>query len=167
MKLEFVQILKEDKSNHEAIKKLWTQFITELNENREKNTNEVDMIKGLELRIGIQGIREDMHFEICYLNDIPIGFSNYAVDIGGIKGVIDPGYGFIMGFYIHKNYRRQGIGKEMVYHIKNTLKNHNVKNIYTCPSPIIGEEFWKAMGFKDSNKIDPDDKLPIYISEIE
>jgi hypothetical protein len=39
--------------------------------------------------------------------------------------------------------------------------------MYLCPAPVTGEPFWSTMGFVDSGKIDPDEKLPIYIKKIE
>ena len=38
--------------------------------------------------------------------------------------------------------------------------------MYVCPDHITGEPFWKAMGFTDSGKIDPDDNKPIFIKII-
>ena len=35
--------------------------------------------------------------------------------------------------------------------------------MYICPDSVTGQPFWKANGYRDSGKIDPDDKKPIYI----
>ncbi len=38
--------------------------------------------------------------------------------------------------------------------------------MYICPDTVTGEPFWKANGYNNSGKIDPDDKKPIYIKDI-
>lgn len=165
--LKFIQIEKGNKKLYEELLKLWIPFINELDEHRGKHTA-ADVIENqVQKRVNIQGMRNDMHFEICYCNDAPIGFANFAVDLGGIKGILDTGYGFIMGFYILPGYRRQGYGRAGVNHIQDVFKSHGVKHMYTSPDPVTGEPFWSAMGFEDSGKIDPDDRLPIYIKSIQ
>ncbi|MDD5190706.1 MAG: GNAT family N-acetyltransferase, partial [Dehalococcoidales bacterium] len=76
------------------------------------------------------------------------------------------GYGFIMGYYISPNYRRRGFGREMFAHILQVFRAHGAEFIYLSPDPVTGEPFWSAMGFKNTGKMDPDDKLPIYIKDI-
>lgn len=164
--LKFSQIEKDNKVQYEELIKLWIPFINELDEHCGKHTDITVIENQVQKRVNIQGMRNDMHFEICYCNGVPIGFANFAVDLGGIKGLLDAGYGFIMGFYISPEYRRQGYGRTMVNHIQDVFKSHGVKYMYTSPDPVTGEPFWSAMGFEDSGKMDPDDKLPIYIKSV-
>lgn len=163
---KFLQIEKGNKLQYDDLLNLWIPFINELDEHRGKHTPSDVVENQVQKRVSIQGRRNDMHFEICYCNDVPIGFANFAVDLGGVKGILDAGYGFIMGFYISPKYRRQGYGRALVNHIQDIFRNHGVKYMYTTPDPVTGEPFWLAMGFVDSGKIDPDDKLPIYIKSI-
>ena len=107
-----------------------------------------------------------MHFELFFYEDVPVGFANFAIDTGGISGLIDKGFGFIMEFYIALEFRRKGYGKLFYNHIEETLKNDGTKNIYLTSDTITGVPFWIAMGFIESGKIDPDNKLPIYIKNI-
>lgn len=166
-KLKFIQIEKGNKKLYEELLKLWIPFINELDDHNGEHTA-IDVIeKNVQKRVNIQGMRNDMHFEICYCNDIAIGFENFAVDLGGIKGILDAGYGFIMGFYISPSYRRQGYGHAMANHINDVFKSHGTKYMYVNPDLITGKPFWSAMGFKDSGKMDPDDKLPIYIKSVQ
>ena len=164
-KISFVQIIKGNKQQYEDAIKLWIPFINELDSNQNTITEQKEIILSLERRINIQGTRDTMHFEILYCDDDGIGLVNYAVD-GGIKGLIEPGYGFCMGFYIKSEYRRKGYGRRMYEHMEKVLISHGVPYIYTCPDPVTGLPFWMAMGFTDSGIIDPDDKHPIYIKKV-
>lgn len=117
-------------------------------------------------RIGIQGLRDTMHFELMYCNDECIGICNFAIDLGGIKGLIDQGYGYIMGFYIAKDKRRLGYGREFFQHIENVLREDGANHIYLTPDEVTGLPFWESLGFINSQLIDPDEKLPIFIKMI-
>jgi len=166
-KLIFVQIEKDNEKNFNDASKLWISFLNELDSHNSKTRTSDEIIDNLRKRVSIQGQRKDMHFEICYLDSQPVGIANFAVDLGGIKGILDAGYGFIMGYYILPEFRRQGYGREMLNHIEIVFHSHGVKQLYTSPDPITGESFWSSMGFIDSGKTDPDDKLPIYIKNID
>ena len=166
-KLTFVQIEKNNEGHFNDATKLWVPFLNELDSHNSKTRTTDEILDNLRKRVNIQGQRKDMHFEICYLDSQPVGIANFAVDLGGIKGILEAGYGFIMGYYILPEFRRQGYGREMLNHIEKVFRSHGVKQLYTSPDPITGEPFWSSMGFTDSGKIDPDDKLPIYIKSIE
>ena len=47
------------------------------------------------------------------------------------------------------------------------IYSDGARRMYICPDSVTGEPFWKSNGYTDSGKIDPDDKKPIYIKEIE
>lgn len=117
-------------------------------------------------RVNIQGECDTMHFELILVNGTVAGFIMYAVDLGGIKNVIEAGYGYIMEFYVKPSFRRKNIGTQTYRHIKDIFDGHGVKKIYLTPDSKSGIPFWRAMKFKDHGKVDPDNLMPIYISEI-
>lgn len=117
-------------------------------------------------RVQIQGQRDTMHFELIFNNDILVGFVMYAIDLGGIKGLIEPGYGYIMELYIMPDFRRKGIASEVFMHIEGILKNQGAQRIYLTPDSASGVPFWQSLGFSDCGKIDPDNKMPIYLIDI-
>ena len=43
-------------------------------------------------------------------------------------------------------------------HIRDVLIKDGATDMFVGPDPVTGVPFWKAMGFTDSGKIDPDDK---------
>ena len=165
-KLTFVQIQKNNPKHYEDAALLWIPFIRELNSHRGVIDSEDTITGNLKKRIAIQGTRPDMHFEIAYQENKPTGIANFGVDLGTIYGLIEAGYGTVMGCYIKPEMRRKGFGREFFAHIENTLRRDGAKLMYVCPDEVTGKPFWKAMGFTDSGKMDPDEKLSIYTKEI-
>ena len=164
--LRYVQIEKGNEAHYEMASKLWIPFIKEVNEHDGINQSEEQIAYGLKKRISIQGGRKDMHFEIAFLNEEPLGIAMFAIDLGTVYGLLEKGYGTIMGFYIHPKYRRNGFGTLFSKHIEETLYFDGAKRMYICPDIVTGEPFWTSNGYTDSGKIDPDDKKPIYIKEL-
>jgi len=161
--ITYVQIYKEEHDLYKDLLPKWIDFIKELAEHENGSKTDDEIIHDLNRRINIQGIRKDMHFELLYCDNILVGFSNFAIDLGTIYGLIEAGHGTVMGFYIVPEFRRKGYGRLLFEHIEETLRNDGANQMYVCPDPVTGEPFWVAMGFRDSGKFDPDDKLPIYI----
>jgi len=104
-----------------------------------------------------------MHFELLYCGDAFIGFSNFAIDLGTVYGLLEQGCGTVMEFYIVPEHKRKGYGRLFYEHIEKTLQNDGASKVYVCPDCITGKPFWASMGFADSGKIDPDNEMPIYI----
>lgn len=165
-KVEYKQIFKDSVQDVEFAKQLWIPFIIETKENRGEIANIEQVEDNLMKRINIQGMRSNMHFELFFVDNECIGIANFAINIGGIRGIIDPGYGFVMGFYIIPEMRRLGFGKMFFEHIENVLKIDGANYLYLTPDAVSGIPFWNALGFEDSKKIDPDDQMPIYIKYI-
>ena len=165
--INFIQIEKDNAAHFEMASKLWVPFIEEVNEHDGTYKTKEQIADGLKKRISIQGRRKDMHFEIAFLNGTPIGIAMFAIDLGTVYGLLEKGYGTVMGFYIHPNHRRLGFGKQFWLHIEETLRVDGATKFYLCPDSVTGVPFWTAMGFEDSGLIDPDDKKNIYIKRQE
>ncbi len=164
--INFIQIEKDNAVHFERASQLWIPFIKEVNEHDGTYQSEEQIINGLKKRISVQGRRKDMHFEIAYVKGEPFGIAMFAIDLGTVYGLLEKGYGTIMGFYIHPKFRRKGLGTSFSRHIEATLYSDGARKMYICPDSVTGEPFWKFNGYTDSGKIDPDDKKPIYIKEI-
>ena len=165
--IEFKQIYENDTEIVNELTPLWINYMRELyiNELNIQKESDETITEWLHERVKIQGQRESMHFE-CILDDgVLIGFGFYALDLGGIRGIIDPGFGYIMEMYIVPNFRRKKYGTRMYEHMVENLKKDGASLIYLTPDTESGVPFWKRIGFTDSGKIDPDNKMPIYIKE--
>ena len=166
--IEWVQI---DKNDNQQIKKLeleWVAYMREIyaNDSEVMECSDEEIKGWLAGRVHIQGTCDTMHFELIIVNGIIAGFTMYAVDLGGIKNIMEAGCGYIMEFYVSPSFRRKNIGTRTYFHIKKTLEEHGVKKIYLTPDSKSGIPFWKAMQFEDCGKVDPDNLMPIYICEI-
>jgi len=164
--INYIQIQKENSKHVEDAKALWLPFTAELKKHKDERFYVDQVTDNLMKRIGIQGLRDTMHFELMYINNECIGVCNFAIDLGGIKGLIDKGYGYIMGFYITPDKRRLGHGRTFFQHIENVLIADGANYIYLTPDEVTGLPFWESMGFVNSHLIDPDEKLPIFIKKI-
>lgn len=164
-RLSYLQLVKENAEHFELAKPLWIEFNKEVNEHDGIIETDEEILTDLKRRINIQGSRPDMHFEIAFIGNIPIGISMFAIDTGTVYGLLPKGCGTIMGFYIIPEYRRKGYGKEFFEHIEEILNTQNSVMLYLTPDGVTGKPFWKAVGFIDSGKIDPDNKMEIYIKE--
>lgn len=165
-KLKFLQIENDNARHFELVRPLWLAFCREIGEHENASESEDEIICALQKRIGIQGSRPDMHFELAMCGEEVVGFAMFAIDLGTVYGLLEKGYGTIMGFYIKPEHRRQGLGREMFEHIENTLRSDGAPKIYLTPDSVTGVPFWTALGFANSGKFDPDDKKYIYIKDV-
>lgn len=162
--MRFIQIQKDNEIDLQQLLNMWIPYLREIDFNNTESDTELS--KYACQRVNIQGMREDMHFELCFDDNNLVGFAFYAVDLGGIKNIIEPGFGYIMEFYVLPQYRRQGYGKKIFEHIEKTFFSHGTKCMYLTPQKVSGEPFWSSLGFMDSGKIDPDNQMPIYIKKV-
>jgi GNAT superfamily N-acetyltransferase len=144
----------------------WIDYFHNLSWEEDEKPTDDEIKNDLNRRINIQGNRPDMHFELLFCDDVFVGFANFAISTGTLYGLLEAGYGCVMEFYISPEFRRKGYGKLFYEHIEKVLKNDGTQNIFLTPDPSIGKAFWPAMGFNDSNKIDPDNNYPIYLKNI-
>ena len=63
-RLTFIQIEKGNAEHYELAKRLWIPFSKELDEHEGIAETEDEILHDLTRRINIQGIRENMHFEV-------------------------------------------------------------------------------------------------------
>ena len=164
--LNFVQIYEEDNAICEMVRDLCVPYFEELNAHDGIIESKEILLDAINKRIAIQGKRKDMHFEIAFLNDIPIGIAMFAIDLGTVCGLLERGYGTVMELYIRPEYRRMGFGKEYWCHIEETLCKDGASRFYITPDSVTGIPFWMCMGFEDSGFVDPDSKVPIYIKQL-
>ena len=133
--LKFVQLQKDDEELFEMAKEVWLPFIREVHANDGKEEPDDQIIDGLKKRIGIQGARKGMHFEIALLEGEVIGISMFAIDLGTIYGLLDePGYGTVMGFYIKPAYRRRGYGRRFFGPLRKHSKRTAPKRCTSAPT---------------------------------
>lgn len=162
--MRFEQINKDNTEQYQTLLSLWIPYLREICDDDETaNETDEELAKYAKQRVNIQGSRNDLFFELVYQENECIGFAYYAVDLGGIKNLLEPGYGYIMEFYVKPESRRKGYATMMFKHIEEIFTKLHVPKLYLTPESKTGIPFWYQMGFKDSGLTDPDNHMPIYI----
>ena len=139
---------------------MWKKYMIEIGE---EETDD-DLLNGLVARINIANSNENVYFDMIWSGNIAIGFAFYSVD-GGIKGVIPPGYGYIMELYIEDSWRRRCIGTGGVKHVCERLNKAGCEKVYLTSIPK-SECFWTNSVFVKTDLLDPDNLLNILIRNI-
>lgn len=139
---------------------MWKKYMIEIGE---KETDD-DLLNGLTARIKIANSNANVYFDTIWSGNNAIGFAFYSID-GGIKGVIPPGYGYIMEFYIEDSWRRRHIGTGCVKHICESLSKAGCEKVWLT-SITESECFWANRGFVKTDLIDPDNGLNIWMSQL-
>jgi len=161
--VKFIQIYKEDTELYQVLLPEWINYMKEIDDEEQDPNFEEQILNDLQRRIKNQGTRKDMHLELFYYDDVFVGFAHFAIATGALYGLLEPGNGFIMEFYIIPKYRKKGYGKILYNHVENILINDGAKHICLTANHSTGEPFWIAMGFNDTGKIDTDNNLPVYV----
>lgn len=164
--IQFIQIQKDNEAHFQMASGLWIPYMREISEHDGISRFEGCITAELKKRIGIQGSRRDMHFEIVLVDGEPAGIAMFAIDLGTVYGLLEKGFGTIMEFYIRPDFRRRGIGTIFSCHAEEVLRQDGAANVYLCPDAVTGKPFWEAKGYSDSGKIDPDNQKPIYIKAL-
>jgi len=161
--MKYIQIQKDNDEQFQQLLDMWIPYLKEVG-----NTESDSVItKYGRQRVNIQGKRDDMHFELCFNDSNMVGFCFYAVDLGGIKDILAPNFGYIMEFYVLPQYRRQGYGSDIFKQIQKNFLSHSTESMFLTPEEVSAEAFWGSVGFVDSGKTDPDNHKPIYIKKVE
>jgi GNAT superfamily N-acetyltransferase len=165
--LDFIAVNPEDNRQMRTLRKLWLPYwIDETTRNGRKAEGRRKIYRRLKNRVVHAEKTPKTGFYALHLKGWIIGFSFFGL-AGGIKAAdIPPGYGMIMEFYIDPLFRRKGYATEMNNRIEELFRSWEISNVFLRPNPVTGRPFWKAVGYKDSMKVDPDDKRPIYIKTL-
>ena len=159
--IKYVQLYADNAANCALFESLMYEYIDEMNEHSKRPLPKKFQLKWINSIISMQG-PSDRHLELCYMDEIPIGFLYGKIDHEDHKGFIKPGYGYIMEFYVKPAYRRNGYGKMMFKRLERLFQMDGAKMMYLTADPVTGKPFWEAMGFADVHEKSPENQLPIY-----
>lgn len=163
--LTYESIEEKNDTQMEILYKLWIPYMREIyREDSEFNDTDEELKEGARQRVMAAAARKDMFFELVIdENQAYVGFLFYAVDHGGIPGVLPAGFGYIMEVYAAPAYRRRGYATQMYERMMEKFHMLHTEHFYLTPDFANGIPFWTAMGFRDSGLIDPDNQMPIYV----
>ncbi|MCC8167833.1 MAG: GNAT family N-acetyltransferase [Clostridiales bacterium] len=162
--LSYISIDETNESQLACLDALWIPYMREIyRDDPDFMDTDEQLRQGARQRVHASAVQKDMFFELAYNKEENcVGFLFYAVDYGGIPGVLPPGFGYIMEVYTAPEYRRRGYAAQMYERMRCQFLDRNVSTFYLTPDEESGMPFWKAMGFADSGLIDPDNHMPVY-----
>jgi GNAT superfamily N-acetyltransferase len=86
------------------------------------------------------------------------------------RALIEPlagnAWGEVMEFYVKPAHRANGYGKRMYAYIKNIFAQNGLRTISLTPSKNA-QRFWQQQGFRDTERIDPFNRAPVWASCVE
>ena len=158
--LKFVTA-KNNRKHHKLLESIMLPYCRELDNNVGRETPEATLKKFIASIVDMSEDK-DRFVELCYLDELLIGFAYGKIDRKTHRGYVRPGWGYIMEFYVKPEYRRKGYGKEIYKHLENIFKSNGVSNVWLTADPVTGEPFWSAVGFTNSREKSPENNLYIY-----
>ncbi|MDD4493763.1 MAG: GNAT family N-acetyltransferase [Eubacteriales bacterium] len=162
----FIQVQQDNSQHYEVFKNLMFPYNRELDENKlgSEPTSDEFILKFTQSCINMQGTH-DRHLELAFVDNEPIGFLYGKVDHEHHRGHKKIGYGYVMEFYIKPEHRRKGYGRIMLRRLEQHFSGHGIKRMY-LNTGASGEAFWKAMGFKPTDEIQPHNNMLIWEKDI-
>ena len=170
MSLTFIQIQKENKKDCETFAKLMRPYAAELDARSGKSMSPEAVAKWTNGIIEITSER-NRHLELCYHGDTPVGFlygaKDYAVNYPEHTGRLkQPGYGFVLVYFVLPEQRRRGYGREMFLRLEGIFKKEGATMIYLTTDTPAGIPFWQAMGFCATGERSADNGIEIYEKQV-
>jgi ribosomal protein S18 acetylase RimI-like enzyme len=172
--LQFVQIRKDNDKHRAEFKSLYWDFNDELCEHdpsllvspNPHYTAEEFRLKCFEGTLEMLG-DSDRHLELCYDGENLIGFLEGVVEHEHLVGFIKPGWGCVREFYVKPEHRRKGYGRAMAGRLERLFAADGAKMMYLTPDNVTGIPFWTAMGFIETEEINTDNDMKVWVKEIE
>lgn len=164
--IKYVQVSADNAENCKVYESLMYEYIDEMNEHSERPLPKEFQQKWINSIIAMQG-PTDRHLELCYVEEMPIGFLYGKIDHEDHKGFIKPGYGYIMQFYVKPDHRRKGYGKMMFKRLERLFHLDSAEMMYLTADPVTGKPFWEAQGFQNTMEKSPENQLYIYEKALE
>ncbi len=142
-------------------KKLMLLYAPEIDAHQNKTTPPEILSKWVDRIVELTDA-PDMFLELCYLDEIAVGFCYGKIDRPHYKGYFRPNWGYVMEFYVLPEYRRKGLGKKMFLRLQDFFENKGVSGIYLTSDPVTGKPFWEAMGFKSTGEFSSENNQEIF-----
>ncbi|WMM26799.1 GNAT family N-acetyltransferase [Tissierella sp. MB52-C2] len=113
----------------------------------------------------IERVKKQVIFlDLIKVNNKSIGFIIYQIDSPKSDWCQKEGFGFIREIYIEKELRKQGLGKLLVAHAEQSLKDKNVEEVYLTSDNNAA--FWNQCGYTLTHETGYRNEDPIYIKKV-
>lgn len=162
--MEYINIDKNNENHIAKFQELMKEYFGELDEH-ENNSTPSEIVEKYALNM-ISKLNEDRILKIVEDNGKFIGFCYAKIDRETDKGLVYPGWGYIMEFFVKKEYRRKSIGKQLLRECEEFFVSKDAKNAWLTSDEVTGIPFWKACDYKDSKEVSSENNLKIFIKKL-
>ncbi|MCQ4921583.1 GNAT family N-acetyltransferase [Tissierella carlieri] len=113
----------------------------------------------------IERVKKQVVFlDLMKINNKSIGFIVYQIDSSQSDWCQKEGFGFIREVYVNKELRNKGLGRLLVAHVEQTLKDKNIEQIYLTSDN--NATFWNQCGYTITHEVGYRNEDPIYIKKL-
>lgn len=162
--MEYIYLDKKEEEHVIKFQELMIEYFKELDEH-ENNSTPKEIVDKYALSM-ISKLDENRILKIVKDNETFVGFCYAKIDKETDKGLVYPGWGYIMEFFVRKEYRRKSIGKQLLKECENFFVSKGAKNAWLTSDEFTGIPFWEACDYKDSNEVSSENNLKIFVKQL-
>ena len=158
--MNFITVEKGNDAHRDALTRLMLDYIRETDGHMGRQTPE-----GIVLRVTdsmIDKLNEDRVLLLLSVDGVHVGFFYAKIDRHGDCGEIRPDWGYIMEFYVSPEYRRRGLGRQMVRKCEDFFAERGADSVWLTADGVTGEPFWLSVGYEDSGEVSEENGQRIF-----
>ena len=165
--LDFAAVNPGDRRRMRELQKLWLpSWIEVTTRDGKKPERRRKIRRRLKNRVAHAHKTPQTCFNALYFEGRIVGFAFFGLS-GGIQTAgIPPAYGTVLNYCIAPAFRRRGFAREMNRRMEEIFLGWGITDVFLTPDPVTGVPFWRSVGYADSGKQDPANKMPIYVKRI-
>ncbi len=152
----------KEKRQCEAFRELMRAYSQEIDSHLGETTPAEMLTRWTQSVIEKGSVSKDRFLFLAWQEQKAVGFFYGKIDREGDSGDPRPGWGYVMEFYVAKQFRRTGIGTAMYNEMETLFRRGGAGCFYLTADPVSGVPFWLAMGFSGTGIISPENQQEIY-----
>lgn len=162
--MEYINFNKNEDKQVIKFIELMKEYFKELDEHENETTPE-EFVTNYAMSM-ISKLNEDRILKIVEDNGRFVGFCYAKIDRETDKGLVYPGWGYIMEFFVKKEYRRKSIGRQLLKECEDFFISKGASNAWLTSDEVTGIPFWKACSYEDSNRVSEENNLKIFVKKL-
>lgn len=157
---EIIAIEKDNPAQYAQLEALMYAYVAETDRHRNAETPK-HLIPRI-TRSMIDKLDESRLLRMALDDGEAIGFCYAKIDKEGDRGLIRPGWGYMMEFFVHPAHRRKGIGRRLTDACEAFFAGHGVHHVWLTADAVTGVPFWLSCGYSDSGADSPENGQRIF-----
>ena len=161
---EIIAIEKENPAQYAQLEALMYAYIAETD--RHRNTETPKHLIPRITQSMIDKLCEDRVLLLVYENSEAVGFCYAKVDRAGDRGLIRPGWGYMMEFFVSTAHRRKGIGRMLAERCEAFFISRGADDVWLTADAVTGIPFWLSCGYLETGDISPENGQAIFEKQL-